>query len=106
MVGDGLFHVTVTFALVTGTAAGVLSLLTWEVFRRSVFGRVIFVFSVVMSLFIIYHVLLLVLGESNGFLAVLDSVLYTGLVAFIIMVIHVERQFSDKPTQEVRRPWR
>lgn len=105
MPGDAVFHVTVTFAVVTGTAAGVLSLLTWEVFRRSAFGRVIFAFSGLLSVFILYHVLLLVAGELGGLLAVLESVLYTGLVAFVILVVHVERQFSDAD-ERVIRPWR
>ena len=95
-----------TFAVVTGTAAGVLSLLSWEVFRRSAFGRVVFTLCALMTVFIVYHVLVLVTGQPGPLLELLEALLYTGLVAFVLLALHVERQFGDASDRGVGRLWR
>lgn len=107
MPGDPLFHLTVTFALITGTAAGVLSLLSWEVFRHSAMGRVVFLFTVLMTVFILYHALLMVRGEPSAVLQALESLFYTGLAVFALLMLRVERQFGDSDGgREVWTPWR
>lgn len=107
MPGSTLFHLTVTFALITGTAAGVLSLLSWEVFRHSAMGRVIFLFTGLMTVFILYHALLMVRGEPSVALQALESFIYGGLAIFALLMLRVERQFGDEDaTGEVWTPWR
>ena len=90
-----MFHLTVTFAIVTGTAAGVLALLSWEVFRQSAFGQVIFALSGLMSLFILYHVAVLGFGAHLPQVEVLQSLLYTGFAVFIGLMIRVELRMRD-----------
>ena len=90
MPGGLIFHLTVTFAIVTGTAAGVLALLSWEVFRQSAFGRVIFALTGLLSLFIFYHVLVLGFGAHLPQVEFLQSLLYTAFAVFIVLMIRVE----------------
>lgn len=87
-----LFNVTVAFAVVTGTAAGLLSLLTWRVFRHSPFGRVVFALSLLLFVFILYHVLLIASQSEPTFARVVFSVTYTALVAFIWLAVRAQRQ--------------
>lgn len=106
MPGDTLFHLSVTFAIVTGTAAGVLALLTWEVFRHSVFGRVIFAFTALLAVFIVYHALLMTYkGEVPG-IAVLESLFYTGLAVFVGLMLRVELALRNEDARGVQMPWR
>ena len=106
MPGDTLFHLSVTFALVTGTAAGVLAILNWEVFRHSIFGRVIFGFSVLMAVFILYHSLLMAFRDEVPAIALLESLFYTGLAVFVGLMLRVELSLSDEESREVLVPWR
>ncbi len=94
-----LFNVTVAFAIVTGTAAGLLSLLTWRVFRRSPFGRVVFALSLLLSVFILYHVLLIASQSEPAFAKVLFSATYTALVAFIWLAVRAQRQLVAPATE-------
>lgn len=94
-----LAHVSVALALVTGTAAGVLSLLSWEIFRHSPFGRAVAVLSVFMSIYIIYHGVVLVLHPEPLIAKLLENAAYTGLVVFIAMMIRVQRRFRRQATR-------
>lgn len=105
MPGDTLFHISVTFAIVTGTAAGVLALLSWEVFRHSVFGRVIFGFTALMAVFILYHALLMTFADRFPLVPLLESLFYTGLAVFVGLMLRVELALSDD-SREVPIPWR
>ncbi|PSP73682.1 hypothetical protein BRC86_08710 [Halobacteriales archaeon QS_3_64_16] len=92
MVTGAFFRLTVLFALITGTAAGILSLLTWEIFRQSPFGRAIFLLSGVLSAFTIYHVVL-VIWEMNTVLdQVLKSVVFTGVAVFVWVMVRYQRR--------------
>ena len=106
MPGDTLFHFSVTLAIVTGTAAGVLAVLNWEVFRHSVFGRAIFGLAILMAVFILYHALLMSFKGTVPGITVLESVFYTGVAAFVGVLLRVELALSDDETQEVPVPWR
>lgn len=87
-----LFNLSVTFALVAGTGAGLLALLTWEIFRFSPFGRALFTLTIVMAVFTLYHAALLVLGTDAMLVTdVFQSVIFTGMAAFIGMVIWSQR---------------
>lgn len=95
MAGETLFNITVTFALVTGTAAGLLSLLSWEIFRHSPFGRVIFYLSSFMSVFILYHVVLLVLQTEPSGAKLLWSAGHTVLVVVILVMARAHFRLSN-----------
>ena len=103
MVGDALYNLTVAFSLATGSAAGLLSLLTWEALRRSPFGRAVFVLSVVMVLFIVYHVLLLVSPAPPAYAVVFKSALFTGVAVFIWMLVWSHRRMRSRPSTEASR---
>lgn len=83
MLEHSLFDLSVAFAIITGTGAGLLALLSWEIFRRSPLGRAIFILSFTISVFIIYHVLLLGLRTHPLFVSVMESIAYTGVLVFV-----------------------
>ena len=96
MVGGTLFDLSVAFAIVTGTGAGILSLLSWEIFRRSPLGRAILVLSSLMSVFILYHVLLLGLQAHPLLVRLVESVAYTGVVVFIGAMVLSQRRLRRR----------
>ena len=106
MPGDTLFHISVTLAIVTGTAAGVLAVLNWEVFRHSVFGRAIFGLAIMMAVFILYHALLMSFKGTVPGITVLESVFYTGVTVFVGVLLRVELALSEDESREVPVPWR
>jgi len=100
MPGGTLFDLSVAFAIVTGTGAGLLSLLSWEIFRQSPLGRSILVLSSTMSVFIIYHVLLLGLQTNPLALQVIESVAYTGVVVFIWAMVLSQHRLRRRADEE------
>ena len=100
MAGEVLHNLTVAFSLATGSAAGLLSLLTWETLRRSPFGRAVFVLSLVMVLFIAYHVVVLVALTPPPYVLVFKSVLFTGVAIFIWMLVWSQRRMRSRPETE------
>lgn len=92
---DSFLHaLSVPFATVAGTAAGILALLSWEIFRESPFGRVIALVTVVMSVITIYHVVLLALGSETFFLRVLRSVVNTVIAVFVLLAVRSHRRLQ------------
>ena len=100
MASGVLYDLTVAFSLAAGSAAGLLSLLTWETLRRSPFGRAVVVLSVVMVLFIGYHVLLLVTPSTPAFAVVCKSAMFTGVAVFIGMLVWSQRRLRSRPSTE------
>lgn len=86
---------SVLFALVTGTAAGMLSLLTWEILRRSPFGRAVFVLSLAMVGFTLYHVVVIVFPDTPGIAHLFKSVTFTGVTVFIGMMVLIQRRMQE-----------
>lgn len=84
-------HMALAFALGTGVGAGLLALLSWEIFRRSAFGRALFVLCSLLSLYTIYHGILLITHASSLLTELLRSAIYTGLLLFLILVIKHQR---------------
>lgn len=87
MVGDSLFQLSITFALVAGTAASLLALLTWKVFRQSSFGRAIFFLTFFMSVFILYHAVLLSVAGNTVVLNIIESIVYTGFAIVVWTIV-------------------
>lgn len=99
MADPTLFTASVTVSLVAGTAAGVLALLSWEIFRASPFGRALFALTVVMVAFTLYHAVLLVFdGESMLAASVVRSAVFTGLAVTVGFVIVSQRRLRSGPT--------
>jgi hypothetical protein len=98
MVGKVVFNLTVAISLMTGSAAGLLSLLTWETLRRSPFGRAVSVLSLVMVLFIIYHVLILLTPTMQAYSVLFESALMAGVAIFIWLLIWSQHRMKSRPT--------
>lgn len=100
MAGNALFNLSVAFSLISGTAAGLLALLTWKILRRSPFGKAVFVLSSVMILFTVYHVMLLVNPSLALILRELNSVVLTGACVFVWSMIWSQRRLRRHPATE------
>jgi hypothetical protein len=81
MAHDSLFAVSVVYSIIAGTAAGVLSVQTWETLRHSPFGRAVFALTAVLVLFSLYHVLLLLFPEPPVPPDLVESLMPTGWVS-------------------------
>jgi hypothetical protein len=96
MAGGALFTITVVFSLVTGTAAGLLSLLTWEILRRSPLGRAVFVLSALLVLFILYHVAVLLTPGPSVIGKLFKSATFTGATVFIFTMVWVQHRMRQR----------
>ncbi|MFB6354090.1 MAG: hypothetical protein ABEJ92_08400 [Halobacteriales archaeon] len=96
MSGDLLFTLSVSYALITGTAAGILSLQTYEFLRRSPFGRAVSVLSLVMLVFIVYHVVLLLFPTPPPVATAIKSLLFTGVAVFVGLMIRSQRRMRAR----------
>lgn len=83
MPGETLFTATVVFAIIAGTAAGVLSVLAFEVFSHSPFGRAVSVLSTMLVLFILYHTTIVLLPDLAMVAEGFKSVVLTSAAVFI-----------------------
>lgn len=90
------FEATVVFALITGTAAGLLGLLNWEIFRHTAFGRVIAVFSLFIFVYVVYHAIVLLMQPDDLLLFIFESVTYTGLFIFTLAMIMHHRAIAKR----------
>lgn len=84
------------FALVAGTAAFVLSSLTYRVFAGSPFGRMIAVLPVSFALFVLYHALLLIPGGSRFVAELVETASFVGLLAFALGMLRLHRRMSRR----------
>lgn len=87
-----VFTLTIIFSLITGTGAGLLALLTWEILRHSPFGRAVGVLSIVMGIFVVYHVLLILLPSESLITELFKSVLFTGVAVFIGLILRSQHR--------------
>ena len=101
MVSETLYNLTVVVSLAAGSAAGLLSLLTWESLRRSPFGRAVSVLSLVLVVFIAYHVVLLVWPSAPGIVAAFKAAMFTGLAVFIWLLVWSQHRLRSRPTSGV-----
>lgn len=82
----------IALALIGGTGAGVLSLLSWEVFRQSPFGKAVFALTVMMSAFVIYYTVVSAIQTDLLVVEILQSLIYTVLVVVIALMIDAQRR--------------
>lgn len=76
-----LYRLSIPFAIVTGCAAGLLAVLTWETLRNSPFGLSLKLLAVVMSIGTVYHAGLFVFGSET---VVLQLLLVLGYVLVVV----------------------
>lgn len=93
--------ITVVYALVTGTAAGLLGILSLEILRRSPLGRAMVAFTIALFLFIVYHILILFVSVPEGVMSILPSIMYTALAVGIWLLVLAERQIEQHHHQDV-----
>lgn len=87
MVNTTIHTLSVIFAIVSGTGAGLLALLFWRVLRKSPLGVIVVLLCGTMSAMIVYHVLLFVVEPDSVLLDTLRSALYTIVAIFLWLVI-------------------
>ncbi|WP_207592991.1 hypothetical protein [Halomontanus rarus] len=98
MFDASLQTVSILFAIIGGTAAGVLSFLLWNVLRETPFGTVVALLSLTLSGVTLYHVVLFVGGESV-FLDTLRSAMHTIVAIFLWLVIATNEQIQQTVTR-------
>lgn len=102
MLNNGLELATVVFAVVTGTAAGILALLSLEILRQSPVGRAMALFSFALVLFIIYHILLLFINQSGALISALTGMTYTAVAVAVWLIVladlRIERDSEETGT--------
>ncbi|WP_254768323.1 hypothetical protein [Salinilacihabitans rarus] len=91
MVDSTLHLASVPFALVAGTAAGVLSWLWWTRRRNAPFAAGVALLAGSMAFLTAAHALLLVEGAGSPLVEGLESATYTGLAAFVLALAARER---------------
>lgn len=99
MVHGTVHTLSALFALVSGTAAGLLSVLFWRVLRESPFGTVIALLSGTMSAMIVYHVALFLVEPDTVLLDTFRSALYTVVAIFLWLVIATHHQIEKSATE-------
>ena len=94
-----LFYLSIPFAIITGTGAGLLTLLSWRTFRESPFGIVIGLLAIVMSAATIYHTILLTVGAESTVLRAFRAGIYTILTLTIWIVIFQNKTIQNRATR-------
>lgn len=94
MVDSTVHTLSVLFAIISGTGAGLLALLFWRVFHESPFGTIIALLSATMSGMIFYHVALFLFAPDSLLLDTLRSALYTIIAVFLWLVIATHQQLK------------
>lgn len=87
MFGEFGYVTTALFALIVGSVAGTMAVLTWDIFRESTFGTAIFVLIAVFSIFTLHHVFLLSVEPQPAEFRSYQALLNTAVVIFVGLVI-------------------
>ncbi|QLG62113.1 hypothetical protein [Halorarum salinum] len=98
---DTLLHaLSVPFALVAGTGAGVLAVLSWRLLRGSPLGTVMGVASAAMAVITAHHAVLLVMGPDTLVTELFGSGTYTAVAVLVAVAIrgHRRRERADAAT--------
>lgn len=102
MVGHPVYVLSIVFALVAGTAAGIFALLSWEILRSSPVGQGIFTLVVLQIVFIVYHILVLITPEAIALQHLIHSVMYTMVALLVWWLVWVERRIQTDADPDVR----
>lgn len=99
MVDSTAYTFSALFAIVSGTGAGLLALLFWQVLRESPFGTVIVLLSVTMSAMIVYHVVFFIIEPDTLLLDTVRSALYTIVAIFLWLVIATHQRIKNSAVE-------
>lgn len=99
MVDTTVHTLSILFAIISGTGAGILSIIVWDGLRKSPFGTILVLLSVLMSGMITYHIVLFVIESNSLFLNTLRSALYTILAIFLWLVIATHEQLQNDASE-------
>jgi hypothetical protein len=92
MFGEFGYVTTALFALVVGSVAGTMAVLTWDIFRESTFGTAIIGVAVAFSIFTLHHVFLLSVEPRPAEFRSYQALLNTVVVIFVgLMIRHRNR---------------
>ncbi|WP_306061082.1 hypothetical protein [Natronococcus wangiae] len=95
MIDASLQTASILFAIIGGTAAGVLSLLLWGILRETPFGTIVALLTLTLSGVILYHVFLIIAGGESIFLDTLRSAMHTVVAIFLLLVIATHEQIQQ-----------
>lgn len=98
MIGELWANLMLLSSLVAGTAAMTLSILTWQILRKSAVGRTVVALTGVMLLFSVYHGIALLFPQAELVASVLKSITFTAVALFIAFSIRFERKVGDDTT--------
>lgn len=97
MMNGALYRLSIPFALVTGTGAGLLAVVLWEMLRDSPFGTALKLLALVMTIATVYHGGLLVTGSET---LVLESLLLIEYVLVSIALFAIVSELSGDSWRE------
>lgn len=91
------------FALITGTAAGTLSVVSWTLLRESPFGRAALALSAALVVFIVYHAFVILTTDTPLVAKLLKSLVFTVVTVLVWILVweqlHVTNVLqTDEPT--------
>lgn len=99
MVDSTVHTLSVIFAIISGTGAGILSLLFWRILSDSPFGTVIALLLFAMTAAIAYHVVLFIVEPDTLLLDTVRSALYTIVAIFLWLVIATHQQIKSSAVE-------
>lgn len=95
MIDASLQTASILFAIIGGTAAGVLSLIFGGILRETPFGMIVTLLTLTLSGVILYHVFLIIAGGESIFLDTLRSAMHTVVAIFLWLVIATNEQIQQ-----------
>lgn len=91
---------TAVFSLVFGSSAGLLSLLTYKVFRQSPFGRALFLLLAVFVIFVLYHGVVILYPGQSMLADLFKSGITTGVTLFVWIMVWKQYRLQSARTAE------
>lgn len=96
---DTFLQLSITLAVITGTAGSVLALQAWQRFRGAPFGRALALLPAFMILFTAFHAVLLVDPTAPATVEAIESAAFVLLVAFMVLVVRLHLRMSRSPSR-------
>lgn len=91
MVGPTIQTISIPFAVATASGAGLLSLLSWRVFRDAALGRIVGALALIMGVTTVYHVLLIGFPDST-MVALLGGGKYLAVALILGFALKLQRR--------------
>lgn len=101
MFEEFIYVTTALLALVVGTVAATMSVLTWDIFRTSTFGTAIIGVAVAFSVFTLHHVFIISIEPRPAETRMYQALLNTAILMFIVMMIRHDRRLRTDEGKSV-----